>query len=165
MWDYRIRMIATDGTVSTVAGSGISGYLDGYGINSRFQNVVALAVSSTGDLYVSDGPRIRVINATRYVSTFVGCRAGFTFSTIYSLAFDYDGNLLVGENYRILSISPTGYASIIAGTGTSSASVINGLSNNSTFNGVQSMTVARDGSIYVADFGNNMIRKIERITR
>ena len=162
-------MIAPDGTVSTVAGSGNSVTQDGYGLDASFQNVVALAVSSNGDLYVSDGNVIRVINATRYVSTFVtyydyfGCQP--IFSTIYSLAFDHVGNLLVGENYRILSISPTGYASIIAGTGTSSASVINGLSNNSTFNGVQSMTVARDGSIYVADFGNNMIRKIERITR
>jgi len=51
----RIRMISTLGAVSTIAGSGTSGFADGVGTNAMFNFASGVAVDSLGTLYVADG--------------------------------------------------------------------------------------------------------------
>jgi len=53
---HRIRRIASDGTVSTVAGNGTAGFADGSGQNAAFFGQEGLAVSADGKtIYVADG--------------------------------------------------------------------------------------------------------------
>lgn len=53
-YNHRIRRIAPDGTVTTVAGSGAPGLQDGPGLNARFDTPCALAVGVDGSLWVAD---------------------------------------------------------------------------------------------------------------
>ena len=59
----RIRMIATDGEVSTVAGDGTAGFLDAVGTEAQFSSPRGIAIGSDGRLYVADtnNHRIRVL--------------------------------------------------------------------------------------------------------
>jgi len=60
----RIRKIATDGTVTTIAGSGVAGFADGNGTEAQFNNPNGIAIGSDGRLYVADtaNHRIRVLS-------------------------------------------------------------------------------------------------------
>lgn len=167
MMNYVIRLITPNGTVSTFAGSGIRMSVDGYGTNASFNLPLAITISSSGDLYVSDAHIIRVINATRYVSTFITTKDPFY--NILSLAFDNMGNLLAGEHNRIVLIYPDGNSTIIAGTMVSgwqtiTGPAVNGPGSSATFYSVTGLAVAPDGTIYASDFGFNLIRKLELVT-
>lgn len=73
LFNNRIRKIAPDGTVSTFAGSGAGGYANGAGTNAQFNNPDAVAISSSGMIYVGDGGQyIRKITPTGIVTTLAG---------------------------------------------------------------------------------------------
>lgn len=59
--NYCIRKITPDNVVTTVAGTTTPGYADGEGTNARFSKPVNIAIHTNGDLYVSDGSKIRKI--------------------------------------------------------------------------------------------------------
>lgn len=59
-FDHKIRRIAADGTVSSVAGQSLSdGSDDGAGSAARFDHPAGLAFDADGNLYVIDGNRVR----------------------------------------------------------------------------------------------------------
>jgi sugar lactone lactonase YvrE len=61
--NHRIRKIATNGNVTTIAGDGTPAWLDGNGILAQFKEPIGLAFGNSGQLYVADSRnyRIRVI--------------------------------------------------------------------------------------------------------
>lgn len=71
-YNHRIRRIATDGTVTTVAG-GLPGFQDGPGAQARFDTPCAIAVDPDGSLWVADtrNRAIRHIATDGTVSTFL----------------------------------------------------------------------------------------------
>jgi hypothetical protein len=80
--NQRVRMIAADGTISTIAGTGMPGYMDGPGLMAQFKweggsnpNPSGGIVHHQGKLYIADtlNNRIRVLDlADMMVSTFAG---------------------------------------------------------------------------------------------
>ena len=70
--NQRVRKIAADGTVSTIAGSGINGYVDGAAGSAQFNNPCGTAVDKDGNIYVSErnGGNIRKITPDGMVSTY-----------------------------------------------------------------------------------------------
>ncbi len=62
--NFRIRKISPDGTVSTLAGSGTSGYVDGPASTAEFQDPVNVAIDKKGNIYVAEAlyNRIREIS-------------------------------------------------------------------------------------------------------
>ena len=72
--NHAIRRVDPDGTVSTLAGDGQSGFADGKPFESRFNNPTGLAVAADGTVYVSDrnNHRIRAILPTGEVTTIAG---------------------------------------------------------------------------------------------
>jgi len=140
--NHRIRKITEedDGTwmVSTIAGSRTLGHLDGAAATAQFRNPTAVALDSSGNVYVADenNHRIRKIteedDGTWTVSTIAGSGAGghqngagaaARFNLPAGVALDSSGNVYVAEfdNNRIRKITEdTGIWTVsdFAGSGT-----------------------------------------------
>ena len=160
--------------VSTLAGDGLGGFLDGTGTGSRFWSLYGVCNDGAGNLYVADrlNHRIRKIEiATGIVTTVAGSTSGFTdgvgalaqFNTPQGVCVDGSGNLFVGDSFnsRIRKVVlATGAVTTLAG---SSLGFMDGTGTAARFN--QALGLCSDGTnLYVADQGNHRIRKIEIAT-
>ncbi len=90
--------------------------------------------------------------------------AADTLPSFYSpsgIAVDASGNLYVADygNNLIRKITPAGIVSTLAGTGFEGS--VNAAGNLASFNGPSGIAVDAAGNIYIADSGNNLIRKID----
>jgi DNA-binding beta-propeller fold protein YncE len=72
--NHAVRRVDPDGTVSTLAGNGQSGFADGKPSEARFNNPTGLAVAANGTIYVADrnNHRIRTVLPTGEVTTLAG---------------------------------------------------------------------------------------------
>jgi sugar lactone lactonase YvrE len=166
----RIRKITPAGVVTTFAGSN-EGFADGTGSAVSFNTPSGLALDSSGNLYVADtaNNRIRKVTPTGEVTTIAGeGSAGYLdgpaaqarFNGPVGVAVDTHGNVFVADTYndRIRVISPDGNVSTVAGAGT--PGYADGDRNTSLFDTPCGLIVANDGTIIVADTGNDNLRKI-----
>ena len=157
--------------VTTLAGNGTAGLVNGTGAAASFNNPQGVAVDAAGNVYTADSFNhlIRKTTPAGITTTFAGAGTlGFSGGTLttaqfYSpqgLAFDGNGNLYVVDqgNNAIYKITTTGTVTILAGTGL--AGYINGAGTVARFNAPQGIAADAAGNVYVADKGNNMIRKI-----
>lgn len=106
--NHAIRRITPDGTVTTVAGTGIAGFRDGPGAQAQFNGPVGVAVDKAGQVYVADtyNDRIRVIHTDGSVVTLAGgdrpgdldgVGADARFDTPSGVAVDVHGNVWVAD--------------------------------------------------------------------
>ncbi|TKC62361.1 DUF839 domain-containing protein [Pedobacter hiemivivus] len=170
---HRIRKVTPSGMVTTLAGDGTAGFLDGTGTQTKFRNPSGLTLDQQGNIIVADrlNHRIRKITPGGIVTTVAG--AGTTglldgdvltakFADPYGVVVDANGNILVAEltNARIRKITPAGQVNTLAG---SSAGFADGLSVNAKFNQPTDLDVDTKGNIYVAEVTNHRIRMIRLI--
>lgn len=169
---HRIRVI-DGGQVSTLAGTGSSGFLDGPVATARFFEPRGVCVDpSNGNVYVADtfNHRIRLI-AGGQVSTVAGDgTAAYLDGPVVSARFNQPkavvsngaGTLYIADyvNSAIRIISG-GVVSTLAGNGTVGTS--DGVGSGARFNRPHALVLASDGSLYVADTHNNRIRKIDSL--
>lgn len=169
--NHKIRKITAAGVVSTLAGSGTAGYLDGTGTAAQFNFPSGVTVDASGSVYVADSNnnRIRVITTAGVVFTLAGSGAfgfadgigtGAQFNGPGGVAVDSSGNVYVADqtNHRIRKITTAGVVSTLAGSGT--PSFADGTGTAAQFYNPFSVTVDGSGNVYVADTGNQRIRKI-----
>jgi sugar lactone lactonase YvrE len=164
---------AVTGTVTTFAGDGTGGYLDGNGTGAEFSNPQGLAMDAAGNIYVSDSfnNRIRKIATDGTVTTIAGNgTAGYVdsadgasaeFYAPAGLTVDGQGNIYVADygNNVIRKITTAGAVSTYAGNGV--AAYVDGAAVNvAAFSGPSGVALDAQGNLYVADRNNNMIRKI-----
>ncbi len=166
--NHRIRNIAPDGMVTTIAGSE-TGFADGASATARFNNPVGVVVDASGDIIIADtnNHRIRRISAGGTVTTIAGSETGFADGTSTTamffaptgVAIDALGNIIVADfvNHRIRSISTNGVVTTIAGSETGSA---DGASATARFSNPSSVAIDALGNIIVADVSNHRIRNI-----
>jgi outer membrane protein assembly factor BamB len=170
-YNNRIRKITREGTVSTLAGTGVPGYVDGQADQAMFNQPLGVGVDSQGNVFVADtgNNRIRQISAAGVVSTVAGSGlSGYVdgpgttawFSFPNDLAVDDQGNLYVSEfsNHTVRKITPEGIVSTWAGNGT--AGYVDGPRAEARFN--QPGGIARDGAgnLYVTEWSGQRVRKI-----
>jgi len=170
--NFLVRKITPSGIVSTLAGSGTFGYVNGTGAAASFNTPSGITIGAGGNLYLADELNnvIREITPSGVVSTYAGInnRPGFSNGTIgtasfslpYDIAIDGSGNMYVADEYfnLVRKITPGGIVSTLAGSG--SAGSANGNGAAASFNGLFGIAVDAAGNIYVSDSGNNLIRKI-----
>jgi sugar lactone lactonase YvrE len=89
----RIRMVAPDGKVTTLAGSGINESVDGSGPSASFTSLGKIAVDSTGDIYVVDSNKIRKVTSDGVVTTLSIPMP--TNVEITSMCLDRNGNMFI----------------------------------------------------------------------
>ncbi len=171
--NYTIRKIAPNGVASTVAGTpGKSGTADGPASSAQFAGIGGVAVDSAGNLFVADSGNyaIRKITPAGVVSTFAGL-AGTrgdvdgtgTAARLYdpqNLAIDAFDNIYVpdGAGNVVRKITPAGVVTTIAGSGATGSADGTGIA--AQFNDPTGIAVDAFGNLYVADNGNNTVRKI-----
>lgn len=169
--NHAIRKITPAGVVSTVAGTGTSGFADGDAATAQFNQPLDIVVDAAGNLYVADNlnHRIRKISTDGQVTTLAGNgTAGFAngtgtaaqFKNPSGLELDQDGNLLVADrlNHRIRKVTPAGVATTVAGDGNSG--YLDGDAAGARFADPYGITVDGNGNVYIADLNNHKIRKI-----
>ena len=169
-----IRKISPSGLVTTLAGSaGQSGSSNGTGSAARFYGPTGVAVDSAGNVYVADDPNqeIRKISPSGVVTTLAGS-AGQTGSSdgtgaaarfFYpnGVAVDSAGNVYVadGLNQEIRKISPSGVVTTLAGSAGQAGSS-DGTGSAARFDDPEGVAADSAGDVYVAESGNDEIRKI-----
>ncbi|OGL44026.1 MAG: hypothetical protein A2W05_06085 [Candidatus Schekmanbacteria bacterium RBG_16_38_10] len=166
-----IRKISPKGFVSTIAGTKEGGYIDGELSKAKFGAPHGVGVDSKGNIFVADlgSSTIRKISTDKTVTTFAGSgKSGFKdgkgkeaeLSFPHAIAIDSKDNLFIADisNHRIRKITPDGTVSTYAGSGEKGFS--NGDVKNAKFNMPIDVTVDKEGNLYVADIGNQRIRKI-----
>ncbi|MDP9040490.1 MAG: NHL repeat-containing protein [Bacteroidota bacterium] len=122
----KIRKIGIDGSISTYAGTGTGGYVDGPGNTAQFNSPYSIVLDKTGNVYFTDpgNQRIRKIDPSGVVSTLAGNgNQGNTdgpgnmasFHTPFGIAIDPQGNILVADqgNQLIRKITPAGMVSTL----------------------------------------------------
>ncbi len=154
----RVRKISTSVVVSTLAAN-----------SAAFNGVTGVAVDGSNNIYVAEAlsHRIQKITPAEVVSTLAGSTtSGFVngtgaaarFNVPYDVSCDANGNVFVADfnNHSIRKITPAGITTTVSGTGV--AGLVEGV--NAQFNQPIGLTVRSTGDIYVADFGNQRVRKI-----
>ncbi|ESU21582.1 hypothetical protein FCR2A7T_00290 [Flavobacterium cauense R2A-7] len=169
MYNNRVRKISSAGVVTTLAGS-TNGYADGTGSAAQFSYPSGIAVDASGNVYVGENCRIRKITPAGVVTTFAGGTQGYLDGNganarfnngISAIVTDSNNNLYVADthNYRIRKITPSADVTTYAGRGFNGTT--NGDVSVATFGTITGLAIDRVNNIlYLADYGNNNIRKI-----
>src|SRR6266567_7863545 len=158
-----IRKITPTAVVSTFAGlPGTSGYVDATGTAARFRFPRWLTVGALDNVYVGDTFNfvVRKITPNAVVSSVVTSPANGA-GEVRGVAIDSSGNIYTADlpHHTIRKITPDGTASIFAGVNDTPGSA-NGIGSAARFNFPSGLAVDGAGNVYVADSGNNTIRKI-----
>ncbi len=177
----RVRRIdAGTGLITTVAGTGRSGDGGdgGPATEARLDYPDGIAVDAAGHVYVADrrNGRVRRIDAETAVITTVAGTGGHGFggdggpaieaqlNNPSGLAMDAAGNVYVADsgNNRVRRIeAETGLITTVAGTGENGTSGDSGPAAEAQLSFPDGIAVGADGHVYVADSGNNRVRRIE----
>jgi hypothetical protein len=170
-----IRKITPAGVVTTLAGTEGSGTgsQDGTGTNAQFSRPCSVAVDGNGNVYVADtnNQTIRKITPVGVVTTFVGTagQIGYADGTGSAAQFNYpqgvavsiSGNVIVSDsdNDTIRTITPAGAVTTLAGAAPMIGDT-NGAGSAARFYDPTDAVVDHNGTLYVADYSNSLIRKI-----
>jgi len=167
------RLRAQDG-VATLAGQAlVSGSTNGYSTNALFSDPAGIVSDPAGNLFVADSQNhaLRKISTNGLVTTLAGqlgvpgggdeMGAQARFDSPCGIARDQNGNLFVSDtgNHTIRKITPAGVVTTIAGRSGQSG-FADGPSSSALFNSPLGIAVTANGTIYVADSGNHVIRAI-----
>jgi sugar lactone lactonase YvrE len=165
---------STNSAVTVLAGTfGVAGSVDGPNF-ARFNFPNGLARSTNGLIYVADSLNntIRRVTPAGVVSTLAGQAGGpgasdgtqyqARFNAPLGLGLDAGRNLLVADtlNHSIRRITPDGMVTTLAGSSSGVPGSSDGVGTNAGFDLPAAVVVDQLTNLYVADSGNNEIRKL-----
>jgi sugar lactone lactonase YvrE len=176
--NHRIRRVDGNGLISTVAGTGTSGYNgdEMAATSAQLAFPCGVAVDSVGNLYIAenDNHRIRRVDRTGMISTVAGTgESGYNRDGIaatdaqlaspFGVATDGLGNLYITEveNHRIRRVDSNGMISTLAGTGTSGYNGDAMAATSAQLASPSGVAVDDLGNLYISDSDNHRIRRVD----
>jgi hypothetical protein len=173
--NHRIREVDTSGVITTVAGTGTPGFAGdgGPAVDAEIRHPTGVDVDARGNIYIADSGngRIRRVNRKGIITTVAGggTREGDGVPATEARLFDPEhvsvdamGNLWVEDtgNQRVRRVNMKGIITTIVGTGTRGFAGDGGSPRRAELSAPSGMTLAPGGVLYIADSGNNRIRKV-----
>jgi uncharacterized protein (TIGR03437 family) len=167
--DHRVRKIDAEGLITTIAGNGYAGFRGdgGPAVTAELNAPYGLAVDASGNVYIADlgNARVRKVSPDGTIATVAGGAAtgGVTLTAPRNLALDTAGNLYIsdfGAN-RVYRLTTAGKLEVVAGSG-DAGSLADGYevqADLAALNAPAGLAV-RNGTLYIADSGNQRIRKV-----
>jgi sugar lactone lactonase YvrE len=177
-YNNRIREVSASGVITTVAGTGTSGYSGdgGPATSAQLAHPSGVAVDGAGNLFIvdTDNHRIRKVSTLGVITTvagngslgYSGDNGPATSANLYfpsGVAVDGAGNLFIADTYtnRIREVSVSGVITTVAGTGTEGYSGDGGAATSAQLWFPQGVAVDAAGNLFIADTYNNRIRKVD----
>lgn len=162
-----IWRISPSGVRQQFAGSGAYGYVDGKVTYAQFQSPTSIAVKRTNScltcdhIYIGEYRSIRKSTPSAAVTTLVSAARNEFNGQIYGIAVGSDGTVYASDSnsHRIRKVSANG-ATVTTLAGSGAAGNSNGTGTAASFNFPMGVAVDSDNNVYVADYRNNVIRKI-----
>ncbi len=176
--NFRIRKIATTGVITTFAGDGINGYAGngGQATAAKISYPECVRVDSLGNVYFSDAGNALIwkVNTSGVIKTIAGIpgTGGYSgnggqataaeLNNPVGLALDKNLNVYVADqaNNVIRKIATTGIITTVAGNHVAGYSGNGGQATNAKLNNPTGVAVDYSGNMYIADYLNNVVRKV-----
>lgn len=173
----RIRRVARDGTISSIAGTGVEGFAGdgGPATQARLNGPAGLAYDAQGNLYIADqtNRRIRRISADGVITTVAGNgQTGFSgdggpateaaFRLPWAVAVTPNGDLLIADltDHRVRRVESNGVISTLAGTGRAASSGDGGLAAEASLNSPSGLYADKQGNVFILERDSHRVRRI-----
>lgn len=169
--NHSVRKITAAGLVTTLAGTGTAGYLNGTASTAKFNIPFSIQVDRSNNIYVADryNHRIRMISAVGEVTTYVG--SGITtginaqgesasFNNPVGVSIDENSVMYVGDygNNLVRRVGTQKYVTTLAGCFCGGTDDEDGILAG--FKNPFGLAVDKNGDVFVADYNSNRIRRI-----
>lgn len=171
-----VRKITPGGEVSTIAGTGDAGFADGAMANSQFDAPHGIAIDEQDNLYVTDvgNSRVRKIDVAAGAVTTIagdgtagdadGAAASSQINSPHGISVDEQGSVYFADegNNKVKKVE-AGEVTTFAGDNSSGGEFEDGPADRAKFNRPRGLALGWDKrTVYVCDYSNQRIRKIEQ---
>jgi sugar lactone lactonase YvrE len=177
-YNNRVRKVATNGIITTVAGNGSVSFSGDGGVatNAALNNPAGLAVDASGNLFVADSNnnRIRKITTNGIITTVAGngissfsgddgIATNASLANPLFVAVDGKGNLFIADFYnnRVRKVDTNGFITTAAGSSTQGFSGDGGAATNAALDRITGVAVDSTGNLFIGGFNNARIRKVQ----
>ncbi|MBX9599961.1 MAG: IPT/TIG domain-containing protein [Bryobacteraceae bacterium] len=181
----RIRRVAPNGIITTFAGAGVAGFTGdgGPATAARLNLPQSVIVDAAGNVYIADvgNYRVRRVNPAGVITTVAGsgrlctqasgdggpatsadsCPVWLALGPDGSLYFTDDGDLRFFGHARVRRVSPSGVITTVAGGSAVGFSGDGGPATSAVFRGVAGVGVDSGGNVFISDYLNARIRKVD----
>jgi len=180
LFNNRIRKVDGNGNISTVAGTGSVGFSGDGGVatSATMRNPYAVTLDPTKNLFIADfnNCRIRRVDTNGIINTVAGngtsaysgdggAATNASSGAPYAVSADTVGNLYIADpSYgRVRKVNTSGIITTIAGNGSPGFAGDGGSGSFANLDGPRGLAVDGAGNVYIADGGNNRIRKLAHV--
>ncbi|GAB3625896.1 Serine/threonine-protein kinase PknD [Pandoraea terrae] len=173
--NLRIRKVDTSGTITTIAGTGTSGFSGDGGAATGAQLAApqGVAVDAAGNVYIADrdNSRIRKVDTSGIITTMAGngtygssgdggAATSAQLASPQAVAADAAGNVYIADDFRIRKVDTSGIITTMAGNGTRGFSGDGGAATSAQLASPEGVAVDAAGNVCIADRDNLRIRKV-----
>jgi sugar lactone lactonase YvrE len=175
-WNRRIRRVATNGIITTVAGAGTMGFTGdgGSAVAAQLGDAAGVAVDAAGTIFIADQSNQRIRRVAGGVMTTLagngtpafggdgGPASGAALYQPLGVCAGLSGSVYVADtsNFRVRMISSGGVITTVAGNGTAGFSGDGGAAVGAQLSGPAAVALDGAGNLYIADAENHRVRRV-----